>query len=57
MKKFSLKLRGRKDPVEFTEDEVRTYEDFCDPEREELAAMEIGAVLQLDDGAEVTRTV
>lgn len=55
MKKFILKNPLRVRPVEFTEDEVRESDDFADPEREDILALEVGGTLKLSDGFVVTR--
>lgn len=56
MKMFSLKMPARSQPTDFTEQEVRECEDFCDPEREEILALGVDTSIRLDDGALVTRT-
>ena len=55
-KQFELLTVGRRYPVSFTEQEVMTFDDFCDPEREDILVLETGQSITLDDGAVVTRT-
>jgi hypothetical protein len=53
MKTYRLDIRTRQH--EFNEDEVREYDDFCDPEREEILALAVDQATTLSDNCTVTR--
>jgi hypothetical protein len=55
MRRFNMKVPGRSQLYDFDEIQVRECDDFCDPERDEVLALNIGDSARLDDGSVVTR--
>lgn len=51
---YELEINKCKYP--FNEKEVLTYENFCDPEKEDILNLGLGMHIILDDNAKVTRT-